>query len=55
MGEKQRRFDLFSQAAQIIVVPGGANVAVEAGLLLRAVPAHAEPIAIGRHAGALTG
>lgn len=55
VGEKQPRFDLFGKAAKVVVVPGGANVAVEAGLVLRAVPTHAEPVAIGRNAAALAG
>jgi hypothetical protein len=45
---EQRRLDMGSELAQVVVAPRGRDAVVDARALTGAVPAHAEAIAVGR-------
>src|SRR5438874_3948501 len=47
MREIQVRADVTAEIAQILIRPGGADLAVEARLRMLAVPAHSEAVAVG--------
>jgi len=51
MGEEQARADLPGQAAQVGVVSGRRDLALEPGFRGLAVPAEAEAVAIGQGLG----
>jgi len=48
MSEEHRRRDVARQRAQVAVVPGRQDLVIGAGFGPRAVPAHAEAVAVGR-------
>ena len=47
MGEEGAAADLRGQAAEVLVGPGGADLAIQAGGVALAVPAEAEAVAVG--------
>src|SRR5262249_53951220 len=47
VGEEQVRTDVPAEVAQVLVRPGRANLAIEAGFRVLAVPAEAETVAVG--------